>query len=130
MRKFLLPKLKFGAGSIIATLGDYGLFFFLLKMGLQAWLAQGMAHTFGMVINFVIQRNFIFSKERSMLSSFAYSFIFSMLAIILSSISIHVLFKLAVFNDYPILPKLIVTGILFFFNFYTKQFSFERKITW
>jgi hypothetical protein len=37
------------------------------------------------------------------------------------------LVKMPVLETWPILAKIIVTGVLFFFNFYTKRYAFEGR---
>jgi putative flippase GtrA len=117
-------------GSGIATVSDYLIFFGLLQLQVEAWLAQLVAHSSGMLINFFIQNRFIFNRKRGLKEAFFISLSFSMIAITLSSLSIHVLLNTSFFETYPIIAKLLVSGFIFIFNYYTKQFSFEKKITW
>ncbi len=130
LAKYILPKLKFGIGSIISTSLDYAIFFGLLWTNFEIKIAiiQGIAQGAGMLCNFLIQRNLIFKKERKLFASFIWSVGFSILAIGLSSATIHWLYTFTFFQAYPIIMKLSVTGAFFFFNFYTKQFSFEKKV--
>lgn len=129
--KYIVPKVKFGLGSLVSTGLDYTMFFGLMwaKLGISIAIIQGIAQATGMASNFIIQRNFIFNKNRGLYTSMALSFGFSLVAIFLSSIAIHWLFKLPFFQQYPILMKVLVTGVFFFFNYYTKQFSFEKKVS-
>jgi putative flippase GtrA len=130
IEKYLLPKLKFGMSSIVATAIDYLVFFLLFPSGmLVAWI-QAIAQASGMLTNFVLQRFFIFEKKRSLSKSFAWSISFSLIAIALSALLVHGLYQLAFFQEHPIVMKVGVTILFFFFNFYTKQFAFEKKISW
>jgi len=129
--KYIVPKVKFGLGSLISTSLDYTMFFGLLwaDLGIKIAVIQGIAQATGMTSNFIIQRNFIFKKNRGLFASMAWSLSFSMMAILLSSATVHWLYMLDFFQQYPIIMKLLVTGVFFFFNFYTKQFSFEKKVS-
>jgi putative flippase GtrA len=129
--KYILPKLKFGIGSAISTSIDYSIFFGLYwaDLGIKIAFIQGIAQASGMLSNFIIQRNFIFKKERGLFASFGWSLTFSAIAIVLSSVTIHWMYTIDFFQTYTILMKLMVTGVFFFFNYYTKQFSFEKKVS-
>lgn len=129
--KYILPKVKFGIGSAISTGIDYTIFFGLYwaDLGIKIAFIQGIAQASGMLSNFIIQRNFIFNKERGLFASFGWSLTFSVITITLSSLTIHWLYTFSFFQTYPILMKLLVTGVFFFFNYYTKQYSFEKKVS-
>jgi len=132
LSKYIYPKLKFVAGSIISTGVDYSVFFLLLSTSytLPVALIQLIAQSFGMLSNFLIQRNFIFAKHRTITASLIWSVSFSIIALTLSSILIHYLYIITFFNENPLIMKIGVSVIFFFFNFYTKQFAFEKKIKW
>ncbi|MEQ9089959.1 MAG: GtrA family protein [Balneola sp.] len=131
LTKYVYPKLKFGIGSAISTTLDYGVFFILLQFtNLPVALVQGVAQSCGMITNFLIQRNFIFSKERTITSSIIWSISFSLLSIVLASLMVHYLYMVPFFLEHPIFMKIGVSALFFFFNFYTKQFAFEKKIKW
>ncbi|MEP1139521.1 MAG: GtrA family protein [Balneola sp.] len=87
LNQFIYPKLKFGTGSIISTGVDYSIFFILLKTATLpvAWV-QVIAQTLGMITNFILQRNFIFAKERTVIASFFLSVSFSLVSITLAGI--------------------------------------------
>ena len=130
--QYVYPKLKFGASSMISTGVDYSVFFLLLSTSYVIPIAfvQIIAQCFGMLTNFLLQRNFIFSKERTVTSSFIWSISFSFISISLSSILIHYIYIITFFNENPLIMKIGVSIIFFFFNFYTKQFAFEKKLKW
>lgn len=131
LKQLLYPKLKFGVGSVISTGVDYSIFFLLLKTAALpiAWI-QVVAQSCGMLSNFLLQRNFIFSKERTIGASFLWSVSFSLISIVLASTLVHYLYMVPFFFEHPILMKIGVTILFFFFNFYTKQFAFEKKLRW
>lgn len=131
IQKYILPKLKFGLGSLISTGVDYGIFFSLLwaNLGLKVSFIQVISLSIGIATNFIIQRNFIFRKERSLMASMGWSLSFSITSVILSGFLVKWLYSYLFFQEYPLLMKLLVTGLFFFFNYYTKQYSFEKKVS-
>ena len=131
IEKYILPKLKFGMGSIISTSVDYGIFFGLLwlNLGLQVAIIQVISLSIGITTNFIIQRNFIFKKERSLIASMGWSLSFSVTSVVLSGFLVKWMYSYLFFQEYPLLMKLLVTGLFFFYNFYTKQYSFEKKVS-
>ncbi len=131
IQKYILPKLKFGLGSLISTGVDYGIFFGLLwtNLGLHVSIIQVISLSIGITTNFIIQRNFIFRKERSLMASMGWSLSFSITSVILSGFLVKWLYSYLFFQEYPLLMKLLVTGLFFFFNYYTKQYSFEKKVS-
>lgn len=131
-KKYIYPKLKFGAGSIISTGVDYGVFFVLLNTvsNTSAGWIQVISQSCGMLTNFILQRNFIFSKERTLTSSFIWSISFSLISIALAGALVHYLYMISFFYNHPIIMKIGVSVLFFLFNFYTKQFAFEKKLKW
>ncbi|MEO1023638.1 MAG: GtrA family protein [Bacteroidota bacterium] len=129
---FLIPKLKFGAGSAVSTGIDYTVFFILYGsgLGLSVAIYQAAAQTCGMATNFVIQRTLVFEKNRGLGASFIWSISFSVLGLIAASGLVQILHSFRFFQEYPIVMKVLVTGLFFVFNFYTKQLAFEKKMNW
>lgn len=132
LAKIIYPKLKFGAGSLISTGVDYGIFFLLLKTtaSLPIVSIQILAQSCGMLTNFFLQRNYIFQKERALVASFSWSISFSLISIALASTLVHYLYMISFFFEHPIIMKIGVSTLFFLFNFYTKQFAFEKKLKW
>lgn len=106
-------------------------FYTLLKTAvIPVFWIQATAQTCGMLTNFVLHRKFIFAKVRTVTSSFVWSISFSLLAIALAGSLVHYLYQIPFFNDHPMLMKVGVSVLFFIFNFYTKQYAFEKKIQW
>jgi len=80
-----------------------------------------------MVVNFVLQRNFVFNVTRGMKTSFALSLLFSIGGIFLGGGIIYLLTKFAFFIAYPLLAKLVAMGVVFFYNYETKKIAFGDK---
>ena len=90
-------------------------------------LAQVLAYSCGLLTNFFLQKSFVFELKRTVSKTFQLSLSFSLLGLIISSVLIYALSQVEFFLDYLILTKVLVTGIMFAYNFYTKRFAFERK---
>lgn len=131
LAKYIIPKVKFGIGSLFSTTLDYAIFFSLLwaDFGLEIGLIQGIALSISIASNFIIQRNLIFLKVRGLVASLGWSLSFSLTSVVLSSLLAQWLNSFPFFNENPIFIKLLITAIFFLFNYYTKQFSFEKKVS-
>lgn len=124
-RKLLERKLKFGFYSAIATFIDYLIYITLVYTETQIVFAHIVSYSCGAVINFFFQKKFIFNLNKKGHVAFATSITFSLLGLTLSSVLISYLKDVSFLEIHPILPKIIVTGVVFFYNFYTKRFAFE-----
>lgn len=121
-------KSKFAASSAVATLVDMGLFGILTKVtDIPEEIVNVISSLVGMVINFFLQKKFVFEMNRKVSTAFLMSLAVSLVGILLSTTIIHYLLRLPIFETYPIIAKLIATGIVFFYNFYLKRFAFEKK---
>ena len=131
LKKYIIPKIKFGIGSFFSTSLDYVIFFALLgaNLGLKIGVIQAIALSVSIASNFIIQRNLIFQKIRGLASSIRWSISFSLISIILSSFLAQWLTSFPFFNNHPLYIKLLITAAFFLFNYYTKQYSFESKMS-
>jgi putative flippase GtrA len=149
LKNFFIPKLKFAATSAIATSIDYLIYLLLNRLfELSETESHAISYACGMFTNFILQMKFVFDLKRKLNHAFILSVIFSLVGYGLSNLIFNALlgksisvFRLIVldFNIIPrihaffshndIIAKIIVTGIIFFYNFYTKRFSFEKKIS-
>lgn len=127
---FVLPKIRFASTSSIATAIDYGLYLLLVYSGLPKVGSNLISASCGFLVNFTLQRKFIFVLQRKVGATFLLSMSFSILGIGCSTLFIFLFNKIPFFDHHQYITKLVVIGIMFFYNFYTKQFAFERKIGW
>ena len=132
LKEFFIPKFKFAITSSVATAVDYGIY---LSLTLAAHLSETTSHaisyTIGMVINFLLQKWFIFENTRKTGHAFALSVFFSLIGWMLSQALFNFLiFTFDFFRSYDLLAKVLVTACIFLYNFYTKRFSFEKKAPW
>ena len=123
----LFKKLKFASTSAIATSVDYALFFVFTYLGLAIQFAHFFSYAIASILNFILQKKYIFELNRKVHHAFLISVSFSVISLLLSTGLIYLLGLVEAWIEYPIIPKLITTGIIFFFNFYTKKYAFEGR---
>lgn len=131
-RDFILPKIKFAITSSVATALDYGLYLmFTLWFGINESISHAVSYSAGMVANFLLQRWFIFETNRKIGVVFSLSVTFSLIGWVLSQLIFNTLiFFFVFFSNHDLLAKIVVTATIFLYNFYTKRFSFEKKLPW
>lgn len=126
-RLFLL-QVRFAASGIVATAVDYGLYLFLVNRVLAPVPANVVSYSIAVVVNFMLQRRFVFELKRPGYLVFLLSLAVSAGGLAISSAIIHLLSEIAFFNARQYITKLIATGIVFFYNFFSKRFVFEKKV--
>ena len=128
-KDFLIPKLKYGIASGIATSVDYLIFFLLVLISDPEIipLIQALAYACGVLANFFLRKTFVFSLNRTISKTFSMSMTFSLIGMGLSTLSIYLLTKLAFFSEHLLLTKLIITATFFIYNFYANRFAFENR---
>lgn len=124
----IVPKLKFAITSSVATLVDYLLYLFLVYLFFGPVVSNIISAGTGMITNFVLQKKFVFLLKRDLKVAFLLSVFFSLAGIGLSTLFIYLLNLLPFFQVHQYITKLLVTGIIFFYNFYTKRFAFEKRL--
>ena len=131
-QEFLIPKIKFGLASSVATLVDYGLYIALTTI----WLvgesySHAISYTIAVVINFLLQKKFIFNANRKIGYVFTLSILFSLIGWMLSQVVFNFLiYYFDFFKSYDLLAKVTTTATVFLYNFYSERFSFENKLPW
>ena len=125
-RRVTLKIIKFLTTSILATSID-----FLFYTGLLFIFTPVVAHfcsaTTGMILNFILQRKFVFNVRRGLKSSFLLSLLFSVGGVFLGAGIIYFLMKLAFFAEHPLIAKMIAIGVVFFYNYETKKIAFGDR---
>lgn len=117
---------KFLTTSVVATGVDFLLYTVLLFV-LTPVVAHFCSATTGMIINFVLQRKFVFNVTRGLKTSFFLSLLFSIGGIFLGAGIIYTLTQLVLFVEYPLLAKIVAIGVVFFYNYETKKIAFGDK---
>lgn len=126
-KKLLLLKAKFASSSAIATAVDYTLYLVLVNNLFSPVVSNIFSASTGMMINFFLQKRYIFQLNRKMSHAFIMSIGVSIGGIMLGTLFIYLLNKFTFFATHQYITKLLVTGIIFFYNFYFKRYSFEKK---
>jgi putative flippase GtrA len=123
-----MMKVKFAMSSSVATLVDYVLYQVLVRYLFSPVASNLISATVGMVINFFLQKKYIFELKRSVKIAFIISLFVSVGGIGISTIIIHFLNKSEMLAGNQYIIKAIATGTVFFYNFYMKRFAFEKRI--
>jgi len=127
LRRLVLLKAKFALSGSVATLVDYVLYLILVKTLFSPELSNVISYSIAVVINFLMQKRFVFQLQRSAGKAFVGSLLVSLGGLLLSTGIISILSGFPFFSTYQSVTKLLATGIVFFYNFYFKRFVFERR---
>jgi len=123
-----MMKVKFAMSSSVATIVDYVLYQVLVRYFFSPVASNLISATVGMVINFFLQKKYIFELKRSVNIAFIISLLVSVGGIGISTIIIHFLNNSEILSGNQYIIKAIATGTVFFYNFYLKRFAFEKRI--
>jgi putative flippase GtrA len=130
IQELLRLKIKYAASAIVATAVDYGVFFYLSEaLNFSVANAQSIAYPVGVLVNFLLQRRFVFTQTRSLWLTFGLVVLVSTGGLLLSRFLMqgftdHIPFL----NEYRIVAKVMTSSIVFFYNFYLKRYVFEGKL--
>lgn len=125
-RLFLL-KARYAAASAIATGVDYTLYLLLVNKILGPAGSNIISYSAGVLVNFTLQRWFVFKLERPIKQVFFLAMLVSLGGMALSTGIVHGLSMIPFFNQHQFVTKFCATGIVFFYNFYLKRFAFEKR---
>ncbi len=126
-KKLAITITKFATSSAIATAVDICLFMFVFYPILNIFLAEFFSGFIGMIINFYLQKKYVFKLNRNAYIAFSLSIFFSLIALLIGSLLMKGLVTIPILATYVIIPKIMVIGFKFFFNFFTKKWIFEKK---
>ena len=130
LAKLLKLKAKFATTSLLATFVDWLVYFLLADKIFPKVQANLISRTSGMVINFFMQKQLVFENNRKLWITFIMTTMVSIGGLALGSLIIHFIGDWQIWTIHPslkIVPKIIETGILFFYNFFLKRFAFEKR---
>lgn len=126
--KLFLLKGKYATASLVATLVEYGLYsLFIYGLGLEKTTSHIMSFGMAMIVNFLLQRFFVFKLKRPVMKVFVMAMGFSLGGLLLSSLIFSLWIKIPFLEHNHYLAKVMTSGMIFFYNFYLKRFSFEKK---
>ena len=121
-------KARFFVTSGISTLLYWGAYFLFRDVFLMnPVLSNVLGYSLAVLLNFTLQKLFIFDLNRSQRDAFLMSIAVSIGGLGLSTLFVFLLSKLSFFQQYELLMVMTVSGVLFFYNFYLKRYSFEKK---
>ncbi len=125
--KLFLLKAKFAMTGAVATTVDYVAYLVLVANFFTPVVSNIISYSCGMVLNFLLQKRFVFALQGSAYRAFLLSIMVSLGGMALSTGIIYALTQFPFFMEYQAITKLCATGIVFFYNFYLKRYVFERK---
>ncbi|WP_157976299.1 GtrA family protein [Lewinella sp. IMCC34191] len=120
-------KLPFALTGLVATGINYGLYLFLVDTYLPPLPATLIAYSSSVVLNFFLQRYFVFELRRSLRSAFALSMLVSLGGLFLDAAIVYGLHSFPLLGDREWLIKGVATGVVFFYNYYGKRRVFEGR---
>ncbi|MCB9275643.1 MAG: GtrA family protein [Lewinellaceae bacterium] len=120
-------KLRFAMTGAIATSVDYVVYLLLVNRFFSPVVSNIISYSSGMVVNFMLQKRFVFQLQGSVRRAFLLSVLVSLGGMAISTGIIYGLNTMAFFARYQFITKLCATGTVFFYNFYFKRYVFERK---
>ncbi|MCG8329080.1 MAG: GtrA family protein [Chitinophagales bacterium] len=127
LKNLFLLKAKFAMTGAVATSVDYVLYLVLEKYFFSPVISNIISYSVGMVLNFIMQKRFVFTLEGSVSRAFLLSVVVSLGGMAISTGIIYGLSQVEFFDERQYITKLCATGIVFFYNFYLKRYVFERK---
>jgi len=127
LHDLLKLKLKFAASSSLATAVDCVLYLFLVGSYFSPVISNVISAGTGMLINFIIQKTYVFELNRKLKVTFMISLLSSLLGLAMGTGLIYYLNTFTFFQDYQFITKGIAVGTIFFYNFYMKRFAFENR---
>ncbi len=128
LKSLIQLKLRFAGSSSLATIIDYSIYQILIYKNFAPASANVASSGTGMIINFILQKKYVFRLNRKVSIAFAISLVSSLFGLALSTTIIHNLSKILFFSENQFITKAIVTGCIFFYNFYMKRFAFEKRL--
>ncbi|MEL7119488.1 MAG: GtrA family protein [Bacteroidota bacterium] len=127
LQKLFMLKAKFALSSLVATSVNIGLYMLLVNKVFAPVPSEIIAYSVAVVINYILQRKFVFSLKRKEWQAFTGAMLVSLGGLILSTLIIYLLNLVPFFQENQLITKLCAVGIVFFYNFYFKRFAFERR---
>ncbi|MBE0585395.1 MAG: GtrA family protein [Desulfofustis sp.] len=114
---------KFFTSSVIATGVDFLLYLALINV-ISPTAAHALSAATGMVINFTLQYTFVFTPTNTLKKSIGLSLCFAGLGVLLGTAIIYLLTHHTPLADSPVTAKIITVGLIFFYNYVSRKFSF------
>ncbi len=126
-QQLFLLKAKFALSSLVATSVNIGLYMLLVNKVLPPVPSEVIAYSVAVIINFVLQKTFVFALNRKLSHAFVLSMLVSLGGLLISTGIIYSLNRVPFFQSNQLITKLCAVGIVFFYNFYFKRYVFEKR---
>ena len=124
---FIREKIPFAVTGAIATGINGGVYLLLVDRFLPPGPATLLAYWSSVLLNFLMQRYFVFTLNRSLGSAFVLSMIVSVGGMGLDWLIVTGLHEYPLVGEAEWLIKGVAIFIVFFYNFYAKRRVFEGK---
>lgn len=126
---FIVKVFKFALSGALATAIDYFLYLLLVHIHWSPLYANITSYTASVLVNFGMQKRFVFDLQRSVSKAFVLAMLVSLIGMGISTFIVVTLSTWTVFDGRQYLIKLTATGIVFIYNFYFKRYVFEKKFS-
>lgn len=124
---FVREKIPFALTGLVATGVNFGVYLLLVDRVLPPGPATVIAYGSSVVLNFFLQRYFVFELRRSLHSAFVLSMLVSLGGMALDWLIVSGLHWYPLLGEREWAIKLAATGVVFFYNFYGKRRVFEGR---
>jgi putative flippase GtrA len=123
-----LPTLRFAATGAVASAVDYVLYLLLTEgAGWTPVHANLLSYPTSVLVNFLLQRRYVFELKRATWAAFGLSMLVSAGGLLLSTGLVYTMNQIALFRGNQYVIKFIDKGLIFFYNYYFKRFAFEKR---
>ncbi len=118
---------KFATTSLLGTGLDFLSFTLLFRYILPVFWAELCSAFIGMVVNFFMQKKFVFTLNRKASTAFLLSVAFSFVFMFAGAFVMKGLSQTEFFADFLIGAKILVMGGKFLLNYFSKRWVFEKR---
>ena len=116
--------------SVLATLVDLLVYTVLVKAELVGPAgAHVLGQSSGLVVAFIAQKLFVFDQQRGLGTAVGVAVGLWAVGLVLGTVLIAGLTSLPVVSDYPVVAKLFVVGLVFWYNYFTRRFAFGDHLS-
>ena len=126
---FVVEKIPFAITGLIATSVNFGMYLLLVDRYLPYLPATMIAYASGVVLNFILHRYYVFDLNRSVSKAFGITMITSGIGLTLDALIVSGLHRSNIYGEKEWLIKGTAMGILFFYNYYSKKYAFEGRLS-
>jgi putative flippase GtrA len=96
---------------------------------LSPTIANLISASAGLITNFILQKKYVFNPSNTIWKSFVLSVVFSICGLGLGTGLIYLLTNYSALQQFPVIAKICTTGVIFFYNYFTKKIAFGHSET-